>query len=77
MDEEIGPDAGAVFWDLVEGRARLAALEEIEGAFGTAGHSTEIMERVKKRKAKVAHTIKELEAEALKHHHRHLKHQPS
>jgi hypothetical protein len=70
MEDEIGPDAGALFWDLVEGRARLAALEEIEGAFGTAGHSDEIMERVRRRKAQVSKTIEQLVAEAHAHHQR-------
>ncbi len=67
-DEEIGPDAGAVFWDLVEGRARLAALEEIEGAFGTAGHDSEVMERVARRKQQVTKTLEALVAEAHRHH---------
>ena len=68
MEDEIGPDAGALFWDLVEGRARLAALEEIEGAFGTAGHDDEIMRRVKRRREQVARTIEQLVEEARTHH---------
>ena len=68
MDQdEIGPDAGAIFWDLVEGRARLAALEEIEAAFGTAGHDDEVMERVKRRKAQVEQTLDQLVKEAQAH----------
>ncbi len=67
MEDEIGPDAGALFWDLVEGRARLAALEEIEAAFGTAGHDDEVMQRVKRRKQQVAKTIEQLVAETEKH----------
>jgi hypothetical protein len=68
MDEdEIGPDAGAIFWDLVEGRARLAALEEIEAAFGTAGHDDEVMERVRLRKEQVEHTLEQLVQEAQAH----------
>lgn len=68
MDEdEIGPDAGAIFWDLVEGRARLAALEEIEAAFGTAGHEDEVMERVKRRKAQVEKRLDQLAREAQVH----------
>jgi hypothetical protein len=67
MDDQIHPEAGAVFWDLVEGRARLAALEEIEAAFGTAGHNEEIMERVKRRKQTVAKTVERLVAEAESH----------
>jgi hypothetical protein len=68
MDEnEIGPEAGAIFWDLVEGRARLAALEEIEAAFGTAGHEAEVMERVKRRKAQVEQTLEQLAREAQQH----------
>lgn len=68
MDEdEIGPDAGAIFWDLVEGRARLAALEEIEAAFGTAGHDDEVMERVRLRKGQVEHTLEQLVQEAQAH----------
>jgi hypothetical protein len=67
VEDAISPDAGAVFWDLVEGRARMAALEEIEAAFGTAGHGDEIMQRVKRRKQQVAKTIAQLEAEAQAH----------
>lgn len=68
MDEdEIGPDAGAIFWDMVEGRARLAALEEIEAAFGTAGHEQEVMERVRRRKMQVEQTLAQLVAEAKTH----------
>jgi hypothetical protein len=68
MDEdEIGPDAGAIFWDLVEGRARLAALEEIEAAFGTAGHDDEVMERVRRRKEQVEQTLEQLVQEAQTH----------
>jgi hypothetical protein len=68
MDEnEIGPDAGAIFWDLVEGRARLAALEEIEAAFGTAGHEAEVMERVRRRKEQVEQTLEQLVREARAH----------
>jgi hypothetical protein len=68
MDEnEIGPDAGAIFWDLVEGRARLAALEEIEAAFGTAGHEAEVMERVRRRKEQVERTLEQLVREAQAH----------
>lgn len=66
-ENEIGPDAGVIFWDLVEGRARLAALEEIEAAFGTAGHEPEVMERVKRRKAQVEKTLAELVQEAKAH----------
>jgi hypothetical protein len=68
MDEnEIGPEAGAIFWDLVEGRARLAALEEIEAAFGTAGHEDEVMARVKRRKAQVQTMLDQLVQEAQAH----------
>ena len=67
MEDQIGPEAGAVFWDLVEGRARLAALEEIEAAFGTAGHNEAIMQRVKRRKQQVERTIEQLVAEAETH----------
>jgi hypothetical protein len=68
MDEDdIGPDAGAIFWDMVEGRARLAALEEIEAAFGTAGHEAEVMERVRRRKAQVETTLEQLVREAQAH----------
>jgi hypothetical protein len=45
----------------------MAALEEIEAAFGTAGHGDEIMQRVKRRKQQVAKTIAQLEAEAQAH----------
>jgi hypothetical protein len=65
---DVKPDAGALFWDLVEGRARLAALEEIEAAFGVAGHNSEVMERVTRRKRQVAEIIQRLEAEAIAHH---------
>jgi hypothetical protein len=68
MEDDIGPGAGALFWDLVEGRARLAALEEIEGAFGTVGHGDEVMERVRRRKEQVTRTIEGLVAEARAHH---------
>jgi hypothetical protein len=66
-EDEIGPDAGAIFWDLVEGRARLAALEEIEAAFGTAGHEEEVMERVRRRKVQVQKTLDQLAQEAQAH----------
>ena len=70
MDEEeaVIADVGSVFWDLVEGRARLAALDEIEGAFGTAGHSDEIMQRVRRRREQVTKLLEGLEAEARAHH---------
>lgn len=67
-DKPLGPDAGALFWDLIEGRARLAALDEIEGAFTTAGHSEEVLARVKNRRAQVSQTIEKLVAEAHEHH---------
>jgi hypothetical protein len=66
-EEEIGPHAGAIFWDLVEGRARLAALEEIEAAFGTAGHDDAVMERVRRRKGQVEKTLDQLVREAQAH----------
>lgn len=67
-DKPIGPDAGALFWDLVEGRARLAALDELEGAFTALGHSEEVLKRVRNRKAQVDQTIEGLVAEAHEHH---------
>ncbi len=67
-DIDARPEAHELFWDLVEGRARLAALDEIEGAFGTAGHGSEVMDRVKRRRAQVNRSLEKLVEEAKQHH---------